>query len=77
MTGTEEKARKVLEKLQPYLKEDGGGAEYVSFDDKTGVMKIRFTGECRTCPLSIMTLRAGIERIIKGELPEVTRLEKI
>jgi Fe-S cluster biogenesis protein NfuA len=64
-----EKVVAALEKIRPALKADGGDVELV--DVKDGVVTVRLTGACAGCPMSIMTLKNGIERIVKEEVPEV------
>jgi Fe-S cluster biogenesis protein NfuA len=67
-----EKVAASLEKIRPSLQADGGDVELVDVDDKTGVVKLRLTGHCAGCPMSQMTLKNGIERILKQEIPGVT-----
>jgi Fe-S cluster biogenesis protein NfuA len=69
-----EKVQKVLEKIRPMLQRDGGDVELVDVDDK-GIVKVRLKGACAGCPMSQMTLRNGIERLLKQELPEVKAVE--
>ncbi len=65
-----------LESVRPYLKEDGGDVELVSvYPD--GIVEVRFLGECAHCSLSIMTLRAGIERTLMLACPDVRRIEMV
>jgi len=64
-----EKVESVLSKIKPALQADGGDVELV--DVKDGVVKVKLTGHCAGCPMSAMTLKRGIERILKQELPEV------
>ncbi|HJY63987.1 MAG TPA: NifU family protein [Ignavibacteria bacterium] len=70
----EERINKVLEHIRPYLQIDGGDVELVKTDDK-GIVELKLLGACNTCPLRHMTLRAGIERTIMHEIPEVIRIE--
>jgi Fe-S cluster biogenesis protein NfuA len=65
-----EKVEVALSKIRPLLEADGGGVELVEVDS-TGVVKVKLTGACGGCPMSQMTLRMGIERILKEEVPEV------
>lgn len=65
-----EKVEAALNKIRPALIADGGNVELVDVDDK-GVVKVRLTGACGGCPMSQMTLKMGIERILKKEVPEV------
>lgn len=64
-----EKVEQALDKIRPALQADGGNVELV--DVKEGVVKVRLTGACGGCPMSQMTLKMGIERILKKEIPEV------
>ncbi len=64
-----EKVEAVLDKIRPSLEADGGNVELV--DVKDGVVKVKLTGACAGCPMSTMTLKNGIERILKKEIPEV------
>lgn len=64
-----EQVKAVLDKLRPLLNMDGGDVKLVSVED--GVVKVQLTGACGGCPFSQMTLKMGIERAIKEEIPEV------
>ena len=64
-----EKVQSVLNKIRPSLKADGGNVELVSV--KGGVVKVKLIGACAGCPMSQMTLKMGIERLLKKEIPEV------
>ena len=68
---------KGLEVCRPYLLVDQGGIELVTFDETAGIVEVHFTGACQTCPMKIMTLRAGIERAIMFEAPEIKRIEEV
>jgi Fe-S cluster biogenesis protein NfuA len=67
---------KTLEKVRPYLKVDGGDVELVQLKED-GIVEVRLTGSCVLCPMSIMTLRAGIERALMLEHQEVKRVEQV
>jgi Fe-S cluster biogenesis protein NfuA len=71
-----EKVQAAIEKIRPMLKADGGDVELVGVSD-TGVVQVRLQGACSGCPMSQMTLKNGIERIIKQEVPEVTAVESV
>ncbi len=71
----EEKVKEVLEKIRPSLQADGGDVELVDVDEQSGVVKVRLQGACAGCPMSQMTLRNGIERILKQQVPEVKAVE--
>jgi Fe-S cluster biogenesis protein NfuA len=60
---------KSLDKIRPSLQADGGDVELVDVED--GVVKVRLTGACGGCPMSQMTLKMGIERILKRDIPEI------
>ena len=64
----------VLERVRPCLHIDGGDIELTGVSED-GFVKVHFLGACATCPLSPMTLRAGIERTLMLALPEVKRVE--
>ena len=66
---TKENVQSVLDKIRPGLQADGGDVELV--DVKGGTVKVKLTGACGHCAFSTMTLKMGIERILKQEVPEV------
>ncbi|MDP6100581.1 MAG: NifU family protein [Dehalococcoidia bacterium] len=68
-----EDVEKVLEEVRTFLKADGGDVELVDVSDE-GVVKVRLLGACGGCPMSTMTLKNGIERIIKKELPQIAEV---
>lgn len=65
-----------LESVRPYLQEDEGDVELVSVE-ADGIVEVRFLGECASCSLAIMTLRAGIERTLMLACPGVRRIERV
>jgi Fe-S cluster biogenesis protein NfuA len=65
----EDKVKEVLDKVRPYLVKDGGNVELVEIDG--GTVKVKLVGACAGCPMSKMTLKNGIEKILKQEIPEV------
>ncbi|HEX9949361.1 MAG TPA: NifU family protein [Thermodesulfobacteriota bacterium] len=68
-----EKVEAALAKIRPTLQADGGDVELVDVID--GVVKVRLTGACGTCPMSTMTLKMGVERILKEQIPEIKSVE--
>jgi Fe-S cluster biogenesis protein NfuA len=64
-----------LAKIRPMLQRDGGDVELVEVDN--GVVKVRLTGACKGCPMSQMTLKNGIERLLKQEVPGLTAVEAV
>lgn len=65
-----EKVEEVLSLLRPSLQADGGDVELIDVSDD-GVVQVKLTGACGGCPFAMMTLKEGIERAIKEEVPEV------
>ena len=65
----QEKVEEVLNKIRPALVRDGGNVELVEVND--GTVKVKLTGACAGCPMSTMTLKMGIEKFLKEELPEI------
>jgi len=72
----QEKVKKALDKVRPSLQADGGDVELIGVDDK-GVVKVRLTGACGSCPMATMTLKNGIEKILKKEVPGITAVEAV
>ncbi len=72
----QERVLKALDSVRPGLQADGGDLEFVRIDDNN-VVFIRLVGACGGCPMSTITLKAGIERILKMQVPEVTAVEAI
>jgi Fe-S cluster biogenesis protein NfuA len=70
------KVEEVINKIRPALQRDGGDVELVEITDDN-VVKVRLTGACGTCPMSIMTLKGGIEAILKQDIPEVKAVEAV
>jgi Fe-S cluster biogenesis protein NfuA len=64
-----ERVEAVLEEIRPALQADGGDVELVNVTE--GVVEVRLKGACSGCPMSAMTLKQGIERLLKERLPEV------
>jgi Fe-S cluster biogenesis protein NfuA len=71
-----EKVEKAIEKIKPMLEADGGSLELVDIAPD-GIVKVRLTGACGGCPMSQLTLKMGIERILKKEVPEVKSVEAV
>ena len=71
----EKKIIEEVEKLKPYLQNDGGNIEYVKFED--GKVYVKLTGACAGCSLIDVTLKEGIEEILVSEIPEVKEVVKI
>ncbi len=71
------RVERALQHVRPFLAVDGGGVEFVRVDWESRVVEVQLTGACRTCSLSQMTLRAGVERAIMHEAPEILRIEAV
>jgi Fe-S cluster biogenesis protein NfuA len=71
-----EKVIKALESIRPYLKADGGDVELVNVTQE-GIVEVKLTGACVSCPMSQMTLRAGVERVLIREVPGIRRVEAV
>ena len=71
-----EKIAQALDEIRPALQADGGDVEFVDVTEE-GVVQVRLTGACHGCPMSQMTLQAGIEQTIKAYVPEVTGVEAV
>lgn len=70
-----ERIEKALETIRPSLKADGGDIELVDIVD--GVVKVKLTGACGGCPMSQMTLKMGVEKVLKQQVPEVKSVEAV
>jgi Fe-S cluster biogenesis protein NfuA len=71
-----EEVEKVLEMVRPGLQADGGNVELVEVTDD-GIVKVRLTGACGSCPMSTMTLKMGIERAVKEKVPGVIEVVQV
>lgn len=71
-----EQVEKALEKIRPALQRDGGDIELVDITED-GVVQVRLTGACGGCPMSQMTLKMGVEKALKEEVPGVTRVDSL
>ena len=72
----EKEILKALETIRPFLQADNGDVELVEVS-QDGIVKVRLTGECENCPMSVMTLRAGVERALMRQVPGVRRIESV
>jgi Fe-S cluster biogenesis protein NfuA len=70
----EERIQEVLEQIRPALHADGGDVEFLGYDEEEGVVHLRLMGACESCPISMLTLKEGIERRIRNTLPEVNEV---
>lgn len=65
-----EKVEEVLDRIRPAIQSDGGDVELINIREDN-VIEVRLQGACKGCPMAALTLKAGIERVIKDEIPEV------
>ncbi len=70
------KIEDILNKVRPSLQADGGDVELIDVDEN-GVVKVKLIGACSGCPMSTMTLKMGIEKILKQNIPEIQKVESI
>ena len=71
------KIEEVLESIRPALKADGGDVEFLSFNEEDGVVELRLLGACEDCPISMMTLKEGIEQRLKSGIPGITEVQAV
>ena len=74
---TTEKIEEVLETVRPAIQQDGGDVELIDYDEAEGVVMVRLMGACESCPISMLTLREGIERRLKDRVPGVTKVAAV
>ena len=71
-----DEVKKALDSIRPYLQADDGDIELVDVTED-GIVKVKLTGACVVCPLSVITLRAGIERSLLRQVPGIKRVESV
>ncbi len=71
-----EKVQEALDQVRPTLQKDGGDVVLIDVTDE-GVVKVQLTGACKGCPMSQVTLKEGIEKFLKSEVPAVTSVESV
>ena len=74
MFNVKEQVERVLNDIRPSLKADGGDVELLEVTDD-GIVKVKLTGACGTCPFAQMTLKPGIERLLRKEIPGVKEVQ--
>lgn len=72
-----ERVAEALEFIRPALQNDGGDIELIDVDEASGAVTVKLVGACGACPMSQMTLKNGVERILKEAVPEVVSVEAI
>jgi Fe-S cluster biogenesis protein NfuA len=71
-----EKVAEAIQQVRPSLQRDGGDIELVSVDE-TGIVKVRLKGACGSCPMSTMTLKQGVEKFLKQNVPDVKEVVQV
>lgn len=72
----EKRVKNILEQVRPYLQQDGGDVNFVELTDDLVVL-VELTGACGSCPYSTMTLKNGIESVMKKSIPEIKSVEQV
>ena len=70
------KADRALDDIRPFLKVDGGNVEVVDITENM-ILRVRWMGNCQSCSMSAMTMKAGIEQAVRNKLPEIVSVEAI
>lgn len=71
-----ERIEEALDSIRPYLEADGGNVKVVEVTDDF-ILRLELTGTCSSCPMSTMTLKAGVEEAIKRAVPEIIKVEAV
>jgi len=71
----EQKVQKALDEIKPQIQADGGDIDLVAIEGTT--VKVKLRGACSGCPMAAMTLKQGVERIIKARVPEITQVDSV
>ena len=74
---SQEKILEVIDSLRPYIQADGGDVELLNYNEGDGVVQVRLMGACESCPISMMTLKEGLEERIKNTVPGVTEVRAV
>jgi Fe-S cluster biogenesis protein NfuA len=72
-----EKILEVLDAIRPAIQADGGDVELLDYREADGVVEVRLLGACESCPISLMTLREGIERRLKSTVPGILEVNAL
>jgi len=74
---TEKKIKETIDSMiRPALQSHGGDIDYIGFDSGNGVVTVKLTGACGSCPFAQETLRAQVEAVLKKEIPEISRVTR-
>lgn len=69
-----DKIEEVLDSIRPAIRADGGDVELLDYREAEGVVEVRLLGACESCPISMMTLKEGIERRLKSSVPGIVEV---
>jgi Fe-S cluster biogenesis protein NfuA len=72
-----ERIEEVLDSIRPAIRADGGDVELLEYDESSGVVEVRLMGACESCPISMMTLKEGIEKRLRSSVPGVVEVSAI
>ena len=72
-----DRIEEILASIRPAIRADGGDIELVDFEESEGLVKLRMLGACYACPMSMLTLKAGIEQRLRMKVPEVRAVESV
>ncbi len=72
-----ERVEQALDLVRPALQNDGGNVELVDVDEANGVVKVKLVGACGSCPMSQLTLRMGVEKVLKEQVPEIKEVVSV
>lgn len=73
----EQEIKQIIEKTKPAVQAHGGDIEFVDFDEKKKVVRVRLKGACAHCPMSEMTLKEGVLKAIQEKYPDIEKIEDI
>ena len=71
----EKRVQKALDEIRPQIQADGGDVELVAVEKQ--IVKVRLTGHCAGCPMAAMTLKQGVEALVKERVPEIQKVEAV
>ena len=72
-----QRIEEVLDSIRPAIRADGGDVELLEFDENSGVVEVRLIGACESCPISMMTLKEGIEKRLRSTVPGVVEVTAV
>jgi Fe-S cluster biogenesis protein NfuA len=72
-----ERIEEVLDSIRPAIRADGGDVELLGFDESSGIVEVRLVGACETCPISMATLKDGIEKRLRSFVPGVVEVTAV